>query len=277
MPGIKVVTDSTADFADAPDALGITVVPLAVLFGNDAYRDKLDLSVDAFYARLRTTKLMPTTSAPSVGAFEATYRQLLENADHVISVHLAARLSATCEAARTAARNVAPERVTVLDSGQVTLCLGWMAAHAAQRAAQGAGVDAIVSELERMFPRLRVYAVLDTLEFLQRGGRIGKASALVGALLSIKPIIVIDRGEVLPFERVRTRTAAVRRLVDVVSGLRVERIGILHGDDSTAADEAYRILMAREPTREISRGQIGAVLGTHAGPGVFGAAVLLAE
>lgn len=277
MSRIRVVTDSTADFDRPPEELGITVVPLAVLFGQEAFRDKLDLSIDAFYERLRTSRLMPTTSAPSVGAFEETYRRLLDEADHVISIHISARLSATWAAANSAAQNVAPERITVLDSGQITLCLGWMALHAAERAQRGDEVQAIVSELEDMFPRLRVYAVLDTLEFLQRGGRIGRASALLGTLLNVKPIIVVQNGEVLPFERVRTRGAAVRRLVEVVSGLPIERVGILHGDSAEAADEAHRLLAERCPGWSVSRGQIGAVLGTHAGPGVFGAACLLAR
>lgn len=278
MPRIRVVTDSTADFApEPPENLGITVVPLQVLFGQESFRDKVDLPVDAFYQRLRTSKVVPTTSAPSVGTLEETYAALLREADHVISVHIAASLSGTWSAAKTAAQNVAPERITVLDSGQITLCLGWSAMHAAVRADQGAAADTIVQELQDLFPRLRVYAALDTLEFLQRGGRIGKARALLGTLLNIKPIILVQGGEVLPAERVRTHAAAVRRLVDIAAALPCERLAALHGDAPEAAQEVQELLTQRLPGREVPIGEIGAVLGTHAGPGVFGVACLLAH
>lgn len=278
MPRIRVVTDSTADFAaESPESLGITVVPLQVLFGQESFRDKVDLSVDAFYQRLRTSKLVPTTSAPSLGTFEETYAALLREADHVISIHIADKLSGTWSAAKTAAQNVAPERITVLDSGQITLCLGWSAMHAAARAEQGAEGDTIVQELHDQFPRLRVYAALDTLEFLQRGGRIGKAQAFLGTLLHIKPIILVQGGEVLPVERVRTRAAAVRRLVDLATAVPCERLAALHGDAPEAAQEVQELLTQRLPGREVPIGEIGAVLGTHAGPGVFGVACLLAH
>lgn len=278
MARLRVVTDSTADFAPEPaEDLGITVVPLTVIFGRESFQDKAELSTHAFYERLRASKALPTTSAPSVGAFEAAYERLLHEADHVLSIHIAASLSATWSAAKTAAQNVAPERITVLDSGQITLCLGWAAMHAAERAKREAGVETIVHELQELFPRLRLYPALDTLEFLQRGGRIGKASAFLGALLHIKPILLIQHGEVLPAERVRTRAAAVRRLADIAASLSLERLGVIHGDAPDSAAELHQLLRQRFPERDLPIGEIGSVLGTHAGPGVFGFACLMAK
>lgn len=279
MSRIRVVTDSTADFAPrSAEQLGVTVVPLSVVFGRESLLDKTELSIDQFYQRLRSGKDTPTTSAPSVGAFEETYRQVLADADHVISLHISAKLSATWGAAKTAAENVAPDRITVLDSGQITLCLGWAAEHAAARAEEGCEVQTIVRELEDMFARLRVYAVLDTLEFLQRGGRIGKARALLGTLLNVKPILLIQHGEVLPFERVRTRLAAVRRLAEIVADIpHLEKIGVLEADATEASRAVLELVQRQFPEREIPVARVGAVLGTHGGPGIFGVACLTAS
>lgn len=279
MPRIAVVTDSTADFpGDAQERLGIEMVPLTVVWDRDSFRDKLDLKIADFYALMRQRSTLPTTSAPSAGAFEETYERLLGQADHVISVHLAGKLSATLDVARSAAERVGGGRVSVVDSGQTTMCLGWLAMRAAELGAEDTEPAAIVKELESWVPRLRLYAVLDSLTNLQRGGRIGRAQALVGSLLNFKPLLLVKEGQVLPLERPRSRASAMRRIVDVAASQgRIQKIGVAEGDAPEIMEDLVRMVGERIPGVPIDRGEIGIVLGTHAGPGVFGVATLLAE
>jgi fatty acid kinase fatty acid binding subunit len=276
---IAVVTDSTADFpGDAQERLGIEMVPLSVIWDQDSFRDKIDLKITDFYQLMRQRTTLPTTSAPSAGAFEETFERLLGEADHVISVHLAGKLSATLDVARSAAERVGGGRVSVVDSGQTTMCLGWLAMRAAELGAEGAEPTAIVRELESWVPRLRLYAVLDTLTNLQRGGRIGRAQALVGSILNFKPLILVQEGQVLPIERPRSRASALRRIVDVAANQgRVLKVGVAEGDAPEVMDDLTRMVGERIPDVPLDRGEIGIVLGTHAGPGVFGVATLLAE
>jgi len=274
-----VVTDSTADFpGDAQERLGIEVVPLSVIWDRDTFRDKLDLSIADFYALMRQRSTTPTTSAPSAGLFEETFERLLGQVDHVVSVHLAGRLSATLDVARSAAGRVGKGRVSVVDSGQTTICLGWLAIRAAELAAEGAEPAAIVRELESWVPRLRLYVVLDTLTYLQRGGRIGRAQALVGSLLNFKPLLLLKQGEVSPIERPRSRNTALRRVVDVVASQgRILKLGVAEGNAPEILSDLERAVSERIPGIPLERGQIGSVLGTHTGSGVFGVAALLAE
>ena len=278
MPTIGVVTDSTADFpGDAQERLGIAMVPLSVTWDRDSYRDKLDLPTAEFYRQLQQRPTLPKTSAPPAGVFEQTYEELLGRVDHVVSVHLAGKLSATLDVARGAAERVGKGRVSVVDSGTTTMCLGWLAMRAAERGREGAAPEAIVAELEAMKPRLRLYAVLDTLEYVQKGGRIGRAQALLGSLLNFKPLITIRDGEVHPVERPRSRQAAMRRIADVVAGQgRVERVAVLQGGMPEVLGDLDRVVSERLPDAARDRGEIGIVLGTHAGP-VFGVTALLSE
>jgi DegV family protein with EDD domain len=279
VPRIAVVTDSTADFpGDAQERLGIEMVPLTVIWDRDSFRDKIDLQIADFYQLMRQRTTLPTTSAPSAGAFEETYERLLGENDHVISVHLAGKLSATLGVAQSAADRVGKDRVSVVDSGQTTMCLGWLAMRAAELGAEDAEPAAIVKELESWVPRLRLYAVLDSLTNLQRGGRIGRAQALVGSLLNFKPLLLVQEGQVLPIERPRSRASAMRRIVDVAASQgRVVKVGVAEGDAPEIMADLTRMVGERIPNVPIDHGEIGIVLGTHAGPGVFGVAVLLAE
>jgi len=279
VPRIGVVTDSTADFpAAAHERLGIEVVPLSVTWDGDTFRDKVDLTTADFYAMLPRRVSVPKTSAPAAGLFEAAYERLLGRVDHVISIHLAEKLSATCDIARGAAERVGGGRVTVIDSRQTTMCLAWLAMRAAELGGQGAPLDQILDEVHAWIPRLRLYAVLGTLEYLKKGGRIGRAQALMGALLNIKPLLAVRDGEVHPVERVRSSSAAMRRLVDVVmSQGKPLRVGILHGGMPEVLEQLERLFTERLPGQTFERTEIGIVLGTHAGPGVMGAACLLEE
>jgi len=220
----------------------------------------------------------PGHSVPVLGAGQALVlgRQLAAH-EAVVSINLAGRLSTTLDVARQAAATVDAARISVLDSGTFTRGLGWMLEAAARLADEGAGPEEIARVVAAMKPRVRIFAILDTLEYLQRGGRIGRAAALAGTLLSVKPILEITDGEVRPLERVRTLTGAIRRLVETgVAVGEVERLAVMHGDAEAGARELERQLQPHVPRLTVEHGEIGSVLGVHAGPGVFGVAVLLA-
>jgi DegV family protein with EDD domain len=279
MTSIGVVTDSTADLRpELQERFGLGLVPLIVNWDGQTFRDKLDLTTADFYRRLRTSKTLPKTGAPSLAAFETTFRDQLKQHNAVISVNLASKLSGTCDVARKAAQSVDPQKISVVDSGSVSVCLGWLAEMAATLARQGAQPPQIIECLEEARGRMRIFALVETLEFLQRGGRIGRAAALAGTLLSVKPILSVNNGEVLPVERVRTMNGALRRLVELVVGLGpLERLGVVDADAATNAADVDRQLRAHYPDLSIDRGELGPVVGTHGGPGVVGVGVLLAR
>jgi fatty acid kinase fatty acid binding subunit len=279
MTEIGIVTDSTADLAPTlVERYHLAMVPLVVNWDNQTFRDKLDLTTAEFYSRLRSSKSLPKTGAPSLAAFEAVYREQLKKHAGIVSVNLAAKLSATYDVARRAAESVDPLRIRVIDSGSVSIGIAWLVELAARLAEEGLALDEIATRVEEARGRLRILALLETLEFLQRGGRIGRAAALAGTLLSVKPILSVRDGEVAPVERVRTMNNAVRRLVELVGALGpVERVGVIDGDAATNAAEVARQLQAHYPELTIDRGELGPVVGTHGGPGVVGVAVLLAR
>jgi DegV family protein with EDD domain len=279
MTSIGIVTDSTADLSPALlERYKAAFVPLVVNWEGQTFRDKIDLSTADFYRRLRTSKSLPKTGAPSLAAFEQVFREQLRNHDAVISINLAAGLSGTYDLAKRAAASVAPQNIHVIDSGSVSIGISWLVEIAARLANDGKEPEEIVTEVEAAKGRLRIYALLDTLEFLQRGGRIGRAAALAGTLLSVKPVLQVRDGEVAPVERVRTTNGALRRLVELVVALGpVERLAVIDGDAATNADEVDRQLRGRYPELTIDRGELGPVVGTHGGPGVVGVGVLLAR
>jgi DegV family protein with EDD domain len=279
MSAVGVVTDSTADLRpELQERFGLGMVPLIVNWDGQTFRDKLDLTTADFYRRLRTSKTLPKTGAPSLAAFETAFREQLKQHDAVISVNLASKLSGTYEVARKAAQSVDPQKISVVDSGSVSVCLGWLAEMAATLSQHDATPAEIVERLEEARGRMRIFALVETLEFLQRGGRIGRAAAMAGTLLSVKPILSVNNGEVAPVERVRTMNGALRRLVELVVGLGpLERLGVVDADAATNAAEVDRQLRAHYPDLTIDRGELGPVVGTHGGPGVVGVGVLLAR
>jgi DegV family protein with EDD domain len=276
---IAIATDSTADLPPGlVERYHPTMVPLVVNWDNQTFRDKIDLSTAEFYRRLRTSKSLPKTGAPSMAAFETAFREQLEQHDSVVSVNLASGLSATFDVARRAAESVDPQRVHVIDSTSVSIGISWLVELAARLSEEGVGADEIVAQVEDARGRLRILALLDTLEFLQRGGRIGRAAAMAGTLLSVKPILSVRDGEVAPVERVRTMNSALRRLVELIVAMGpIEKLGVMDGDAPTNAAEVARQLQAHYPELTVDRGELGPVVGTHGGPGVVGVAVLLAR
>ena len=278
MTSIAVVTDSTADFADiSPADLDITVVPLTVNWGRDILRDGIDITTDEFYMRLQTDADLPRTAAPPLGIFEEVYRNLLTRHDLVMSIHLASTLSGTYGVAATAARSVDAQRVHVVDSTSVSIGTGWLAERAAKMAKAGEPMEGILRSIQDMIPRIHLYVTLETLEYLQRGGRIGRAQAFLGSLLNVKPVLEIRDGAVRPIERVRTRAASIRRVAELIDRAGVkEAICVVHGacpDDARTLEEE---IAQQGGSPHVPQAELGPVIGTHAGPGVLGAGCLLA-
>ena len=279
MTSVGVVIDSTADVPSTRlEELGIGMVPLVVNWDGQTYRDKIDLSTTEFYRRLRTSKSLPKTGAPSLAAFESMFREQLKQHDAVVSINLAARLSATYDVARRAAETVDPQRIAVIDSGSVSIGVGWLAELAVRLSREGLGLAEIAARVDETRGRVRILALLDTLQFLQRGGRIGRAAALAGTLLSVKPILSVRDGEVAPVERVRTLNGALRRLVElVVAQGPLERLGVIDGDAAANASVVEQQLRERFPEVTVDRGELGPVVGVHGGPGLVGVGLLLAR
>jgi DegV family protein with EDD domain len=272
---VKIVTDSSCDL---PEELvtqhGIDVVPLTIRFGAEELVDRVDLSPAEFWARCSTSAELPSTAAPAPGAFEEVFRRAAEaGAEGVMCVVLSSKLSATGESAQAAARAVADVvPVKVVDSLSVSLGHGMMAVQGARRAEAGGTLDEIVAMAEDMARRTKIFATLDTLEYLKRGGRIGAAQALLGSILSIKPCIEVVDGKVEPGPKQRTRSRSLQWLADQVGAQKgVENLAILHGD-APDVDTLRGLLRAHFPSEEIVVGQLGAVVGAHTGPRTIGVA-----
>jgi DegV family protein with EDD domain len=273
MAAVRIVTDSSCDLtAEEAAHLGVDIVPLSIRFGDKEFTDRVDLSVEEFYRRLNDAADLPETAAPSPGAFEVVFRKAAENgADGVVCINLSSDLSATIQSAQNAARAVSDTiDVRVVDSRSITSGLGSQVAAAAEAARDGATADDIEAMVESMSRRTRVIAALDTLENLKKGGRIGGAQALLGNLLSIKPLLDVSSGKVEEAGKARTRKKALRWLADrLLEEPAVERLSVCHGE-ATDLDEFLELLAPRFTRDDIRIGLIGAVIGTHGGPRVIG-------
>lgn len=273
MSGVRIVTDSACDLSeDDIAAHGIGVVPLSIRFGTDEYVDREELSVERFYALMESTGLLPETAAPSPGRFEQEFRAAAAaGADAVICINLSSALSATMQSAQAAARALEGSvDVRVIDSRSITGGLGTMVLTAAESAAEGADADTIVKQIEAMIPRSDVYGALNTLDNLKKGGRIGGAQAMLGSMLSVKPMIRIVDGAVEEAGKPRTRKRALEALRDKLRDAGdVESLSVLHGEAGDI-DEFLDMISDLHPRDTIRLGKIGAVIGAHGGPGVIG-------
>jgi DegV family protein with EDD domain len=270
--GVRVVTDSACDLPqELVDTLGIEIVPLTIRFGNEEFVDREELSADEFWDRLRASEVLPETAAPSAGAFEACFRKLVAGgASGIICINLSSRLSATMQAAQVAAGSVgAACPIEVIDSLTCSMGLGALCLAAGRRAADGAELGDIVADVTDRRDRTRLFGTLDTLEYLKKGGRVGNARALLGSMLSIKPVIEVRDGVVEEAGKVRTRSKALRALADKVREQPIETLAVLHGQ-ATDLDEFFELITDVLPRDQIVAGVVGPVIGTHAGPGVLG-------
>ena len=270
-----IVLDSTADFLEAPHRYaGWRVVPLYVRFGDESHRDYVDLGPEEFYRRLRTVSELPTTSQPTPADFLAAYEQLATY-ERIYSIHISGRLSGTIESARAAAAEAGADHIRIVDSDTASAAIA-MVGLAVQRRLERGTTDDEIDELVARFRReAGLLFTVDTLEFLARGGRIGRARAFAGQVLNVKPILTITDGEVVPVKRVRGSQKAFMEFVRAFRERTPDepglRVGIAHADAPDRAEALAAMVRRERPQAEIEISTtLGAVIGTHAGPGTVG-------
>jgi DegV family protein with EDD domain len=279
---IRLVTDSTADIPlDQARAADITVVPLTVFFGDEAYLDGVELDNASFYSKLQASKELPRTSQPSPAAFQEAYIHLInDGADAILSVHLSSKLSGTYQSACTA-RDTLPDSVKkipieIIDSKNISIAMSRSIMRAAQEVKEGPGLPEIKAHLLDELARTRILCVLDTLEYVKRGGRIGGARAFLGNMLSVKPIISLKDGEVIPIEQPRTRNKAYARVAELVREMgNIEYVSIAESSEGFA--EQFAQFIKTVYTGDLPIYKLGATLGTHTGPGTAAIAVVIAK
>jgi DegV family protein with EDD domain len=275
---VSVVTDSTSDMPpEVARELGITVVPAQIQFGEQVFLDGVELTADEFYRRLQSSPTLPQTSPASISTFNSIYRRIAERADSIISIHVAAKLSVTYDIARQASADLKCP-ISVVDSQTASMACGLLAIIAAKAARAGASLKEIEELVRQAIPNTVTFGVFGTLEYLARGGRIGKGQAFLGTLLKINPILAIKMSEVVPVERVRTRSRAVERLCDIVRGLGALReMSVMRTTDAAEAEDVVRRLSSIFPPERVYRASIGPSMGSQVGPHAVGVALIAEE
>jgi DegV family protein with EDD domain len=269
-----IVVDSTADFPEAPERFrNWRVVPLYVRFGAESFKDYVELAPGQFYARLRTADELPTTSQPTPGDFLAAYEALADY-ERIYSLHLSGDLSGTYGSATTAAQQLAEDKVRTIDSGSASAAIAMLGLAIQRRLERGTTDEEVDRLIERFGRDAGLLFTVDTLEFLRRGGRIGRASAWAGNLLHVKPILAIDR-EVVPLKRVRGNQKAMQAFVEEFTSRTEDRptlrVGIAHADAPERAEQLRKMVAGERPQAQVEIvTTLGAVVGTHAGPGTVG-------
>ncbi len=275
MNKVRIVTDSTADLPkELVEDLGIVVVPLKVHFGYEVYRDGMDISAPEFISRLEKESVLPTTSQPSPGEFVAVYENLLEKGETIISIHLSGKLSGTIQSAKTARTMIDSKNIHIIDSKSVSMGLGLIVIAAAEAAREGKSVREILAVVNDKIERSFVIFLVDTLEYLEKGGRIGKANAFLGTLLKIKPILTIEAGLIIPVEKVRGKTRAIERIAQIIT----ERVdtskrydcSYVYGNDYAGVLKLKDLLQPALKCGDPIITELGSVVMSHAGPGVIG-------
>jgi DegV family protein with EDD domain len=273
---VSIVTDSTSDLGALAAQNGIEVVPLTIRFGSEEYRDGVDLTEDEFYRKLEDSATTPITAQPAPALFAATYKRLLDaGASNVISLHLPGTLSGTINAATIAAREVHPDKITVVDTRTATAGLGMLAMDAARRARAGEPAETIVAAIRADIPKVELFATIPSLTYLARGGRIGHLSGLVGNVLKIVPILTLVDGKLKEFAKVRTFARAVDQIVEIVTarlaGKRDVRMAVIHSMSPDLARSVADRITPAVNLKSIYICPVGPTVGTHAGPGAVGA------
>jgi DegV family protein with EDD domain len=274
---VKIVTDSVADIPSHVIAeLGITVVPVLVRFGEEVYRDGIDITTDQFYEKLVHSKVMPTTSVPSLDLFARTYARLAEEADEILVVMLSSKLSGLYNAAIQSADLLeSPCRIEVVDSQNAVMAQGFVVIKAARAAKEGANLDELLEIVSQNLPRVDIRAAFDTLEYLKRGGRIGKAAALMGSMLRVNPLVKVKDGVVEPAGRARSRAKAIDMLYDFAAEYsHIEELAVEGAACPEDVDGLVKRLGALFPEERIYRSRTTPVIGTHTGPGLILVAVM---
>jgi len=269
---VKIVTDSAADLPPTlAEELGITVVPVYLRFGNEVYRDRVDISEDEFYQRLLHDPIHPSTTQPTPQDFADAYQKLSQEAGGIISIHISSRLSGTYNSAIQGKKLVEDGcPIEVVDSQTVSIANGLIAIEAAKIAMSGKSLQQVAAEVRQIIPNIHLLILFDTLKYLAKGGRVGKAKALLGSVLSVKPLLIVKDGEMVLTGRVRTRSKGIQRLFDFAkNAIDIQDLSILY---STTPDEAQTLaerIGSIFPTERIRLARLGPGLGVHGGPGVL--------
>ena len=278
---IAVVTDSTSDLpVDIAKQHGITIVPLNVHIEDETFLDGVTISADEMYRRLPDQKVIPTTSAPSVGSFIEAYEKLSESHDEIISIHLSSKLSLTHNSAVQAASelNEKGAKIEVIDTEQASMALGWIAVQAAEKIASGGSLDEAVALAKSASTRASFTGMVDTLEYLVRGGRIGKAQGFVGSLLRIRPILTLTEGVAHPAGRARNRTKGITRLKEMFAEASpLDKLAILYTTDKNDAEEIANSVAEYSKNGKPVVAQLGPVVGNYLGPGTLGLGLIRSE
>ncbi len=277
---VKIVTDSLSDItSDLAEELGITIVPLTVLFGHETYLDRVTITTDEFYHRLIHGDVWPTTTQPPPGDFVNAYNKLAEETDEILVVTLSSKLSGTYESALNAKGLVEKEcRIEVIDSLTVAMGLGLIVIAAAKAAQTGVKLDELTALVRRAMLRSHFLAFFDTLKYLAKGGRIGKAQGFLGSVLSFKPILTLKDGEISPVTRVRAVAAGMDYLYNFIAGFsNIEELAVEHATTPDEADKLVERLSSTFPKERIYRSTVSPVLGVYGGPGAVAVTVLEAE
>ncbi len=274
---VKIITDSTSDItSDLAQKMGITVVPLTVTFGHESFLDRVEITTDEFYRRLSRENIFPTTTQPSPGAFADVYNKLAEETDEILVVVISGKLSGTYQSATNAKTMLKKKcRIEVIDSLSTAMGLGLMVIAAAKAIKKETKLDEIIDVVNKGILRAHPIFYFETLKYLAKGGRIGKAQGLLGAMLSIKPLLTVKNGEIAPLTRVRTKAAGMDYMYNFVAGFpHIEELAVEHCTTPDDADKLVERLNAIYPKERIYRSTISPVLGTYAGPNAIAVTVL---
>jgi len=269
---VKIVTDSSCDLpAEIVQELGITVVPLYVRFGEEVYREQVDISLDEFYQRLEHGPIHPVTIQPSPQDFITAYQEVVPGADGVVSIHISSKLSGTCNSALQGKEMAETEcPIEVIDSQVITVGLGLICIAAAAMAKAGQSLLEVTERVKQMIPNVHLLCLLDTLKYLQKGGRIGKAKALLGSVLNVKPLITLKEGEVVPAGQVRSRSKGIERLVSFAENTQnIDDLAVAYNttpDEAQALAERLGSIFTKEAVKVV---RLGTTLGVHMGPGAL--------
>lgn len=273
--GIGVVTDSTAYLPpQVIQQYGIRIVPLVVRFGEETFAEGLEIDNTTFYQRFRREKVLPKTSQPAVGDFVKVYQELLQEKEAIISIHISGGISGTVEAAHAAAAMLPAATIEIIDSHISCLALGFMVWEAAVMSARGCNMEEILERVKWIRSVIRSYFMVDNLEYLKIGGRISSASAVIGSLLQVKPILHFVEGKIEVYEKTRTKKKAVNRMLELLaphlSGAKKMRIAVIHADAREDGEEMKQRIEKMDPRAEVHLSEFGPVIGTYLGPGALG-------
>ena len=278
MSKIALVTDSTCDLPKSVvKDKNITVIPLNVHFGEETFLDGIDLQSNEFFEKLSTSEIHPQTSQPSVGRFVETYNDLLKKHDSILSLHISSKLSATYNSALQAQKEIGNEKIKVIDSMNGTLGLGAIVHHIADLNQKGESFENLVKEAEKIIPNAIFMGLVPTLEYLAKGGRIGKARAFMGSLLKIKPILSAGDGEIQSVGKARTLIKGMDFIVDEMKNRKISKLFIVHANHEERANLLKEKTKDLIDPKDIIIAEFGPVVGTHLGPGSFGVGFISSE